>query len=203
MMENFTEPELSDPTEETSSEVASTPAHPRSVGQILWGLLRDVLETVVPAIVLAFLITHFVGQQTLVLGQSMEPNLYEDQKLVVDKVSYHFRQPERGEIVVVDMGPDELPLIKRVIGLPGETLEIRNHRVLINGEILAETYLAVIMNQDYGPITIPAAHVFVMGDNRNVSLDSRMLGPISLDRITARAWLRVWPLEKAGLLDKE
>jgi len=202
-MENFTEPELSDPTEETSSEVASTPAHPRSVGQILWGLLRDVLETVVPAIVLAFLITHFVGQQTLVLGQSMEPNLYEDQKLVVDKVSYHFRQPERGEIVVVDMGPDELPLIKRVIGLPGETLEIRNHRVLINGEILAETYLAVIMNQDYGPITIPAAHVFVMGDNRNVSLDSRMLGPISLDRITARAWLRVWPLEKAGLLDKE
>ncbi len=202
-MEDFVESELSSTIEETPSETPSTPAPSRSVGQILWGLLRDVVETVVPAIVLAFLITHFVGQQTLVLGQSMEPNLYEDQKLVVDKVSYHFRQPERGEIVVVDMGPDELPLIKRVIGLPGETLEIKNHRVLINGEILAETYLAVIMNQDYGPITIPADHVFVMGDNRNVSLDSRMIGPVPLERITARAWMRVWPLEKAGLLDKE
>lgn len=201
-MESFTETEISDPTEDAALEAAPTP-RPRSVGRILLGLLRDVLETVVPAIVLAFLITHFIGQQTLVLGQSMEPNLYEDQKLVVDKVSYHFRQPERGEIVVVDMGPDELPLIKRVIGLPGETLEIKNHRVLIDGEVLSETYLAVIMNQDYGSLTIPAGHVFVMGDNRNVSMDSRMIGPIPLERIIARAWLRVWPLEKAGLLEKE
>lgn len=201
-MQTFSEPASLEFIENTPLE---EPARmPRSsVGQILWRLLYEVVCTVAPAIALAFLVTHFIGQQTLVLGQSMEPNLYEDQKLIVDKVSYRFRQPERGEIVVVDMGPDEVSLIKRVIGLPGETLEIKNHRVLIDGAVLPETYLTVIMNQDYGPIVIPDDHVFVMGDNRNVSMDSRMIGAIPLERIVARAWLRVWPPEAVGLLDQE
>lgn len=171
-----------------------------SLGRIALKLMRDVLETVLPAILLAFLITHFVGQRTLVLSCSMEPNLHENQQLIVDKLTYHFRQPERGEIVVIDMGEDEIPLIKRVVGLSGETLEIKNNRVLIDGQVLSEPYLAEAYQRDYGPVTIPKDSVFVMGDNRNNSKDSRIIGPVAIDRIVSRAWVRVWPFEDIGLL---
>ena len=158
------------------------------------------LETVIPAVIIALLITHFVGQRTVVLSQSMEPNLHENQQLIVDKLSYHLRQPERGEIVDLEVEESEIPYIKRVVGLPGETLEIRNNRVLIDGEVLSEPYLADVIQRDYGPIHIPEDHVFVMGDNRSYSRDSRVIGPIPIEHITARAWITVWPPEDAGLL---
>ena len=182
------------------NEEYSTRPNSDSLGRTALKLMRDVLETVLPAIILAFLITHFVGQRTLVLSCSMEPNLHENQQLIVDKLTYHFRHPERGEIVVIDMGEGEIPLIKRVVGLPGETLEIKDNRVLIDGQVLSESYLAEAYQHDYGPFTIPADSVFVMGDNRNNSRDSRMIGPIALDRIVSRAWVRVWPVEDIGLL---
>jgi len=169
-------------------------------GRAILRFFREVLETVLPAIVLAFLITHFVGERTVVLGQSMEPNLHQDEQLIIDKLSYRFRQPARGEIVVVAMGEGEIPLIKRVVGLPGETLQIENNRVLIDGETLSEPYLGNIVQRDYGPITVAEGHVFVMGDNRNYSRDSRSIGAVTLDRIIARAWVRVWPFEEMGLL---
>jgi signal peptidase I len=199
-MRDFDEPNAAKTVEPSSSEEDSTMTQSDSIGRIALKLARETLGTVLPAIVLAFLITHFVGQRTLVLSCSMEPNLYENQQLIVDKLTYHFRQPERGEIVVIDMGEGEISLIKRVIGLPGETLEIKNNRVLIDGQVLSEPYLAEAFQRDYGPVTIPEDTVFVMGDNRNNSRDSRMIGPIAIDRIVSRAWVRVWPVEDIGLL---
>jgi signal peptidase I len=204
-MRDFDEPNAANTVEPSSSEeyptmTRSEITHSDSFGRIALKLMRDVVQTVLPAIILAFLITHFVGQRTLVLSCSMEPNLYENQQLIVDKLTYHFRQPERGEIVVIDMGEGEIPLIKRVIGLPGETLEIKNNRVLIDGQVLSEPYLAEVYQHDFGPVTIPEGNVFVMGDNRNNSRDSRMIGPVALDRILSRAWVRVWPVEDIGLL---
>ena len=163
-------------------------------------LARDVLETVIPAVIIALLITHFVGERTVVLSQSMEPNLHENQQLIVDKLSYRFRTPERGEIVTLEVEDSEIPYIKRVVGLPGETLEIRNNRLLIDGEVLSEPYLADVVQQNYGPIHIPEGHVFVMGDNRSYSRDSRIIGTIPIEHITSRAWITVWPLEDIGLL---
>ena len=84
--------------------------------------------------------------------------------------------------------------------MPGETLEIADNRVLIDGEVLSEPYLADVVQQDYGPIHIPKGHVFVMGDNRSFSRDSRIIGPVPIENITSRAWITVWPLEDAGLL---
>lgn len=133
----------------------------------------------------------------------MEPNLYADQQLIVDKVTYHFRTPERGEIVVIDVDESEIPYIKRVVGLPGETLEIKNGQVWINGAALAEPYLAEIHQRDYGPFQVPEGHIFVMGDNRNNSRDSRSIGPVAINRVLARAWARIWPLEKVGFLDAQ
>lgn len=204
-MQDFGKSDATNTVEPSSSEAYATMTRPEiapsdSIGRIALKLVRDILETVVPAILLAFLITHFVGQRTLVLSCSMEPNLHENQQLIVDKLTYHFRRPERAEIVVIDMGEDEIPLIKRVIGLPGETLEIKDNRVLIDGQVLSEPYLAEAYQRDYGPVTIPKDAVFVMGDNRNNSRDSRMIGTITLDRIVSRAWVRVWPFEDIGLL---
>ncbi|MGC9396614.1 MAG: signal peptidase I [Anaerolineae bacterium] len=204
-MEEFGKSNAANRAGPTSPEAYSTMMHSKithadSLGRSVLNLVRNVLETVLPAIVLAFLITHFVGQRTLVLSCSMEPNLHENQQLIVDKLTYHFRQPERGEIVVIDMGEGEIPLIKRVVGLPGETLEIKDNRVLIDGQVLSEPYLAEAYQRDYGPVTIPKDSVFVMGDNRNNSRDSRMIGAITLDRIVSRAWVRVWPVEDIGLL---
>ena len=173
----------------------------RTAGQVIRGLFRDLLETVVPAIVIALLITHFVGQFTYVLSQSMEPNLYENHRLIIEKVSYQFHGPRRGDIVVLDREDSPIPLIKRVIGLPGEKVEIRNNTLYIDGVITEEPYLAQQFQRDYGPITVPPLHILVMGDNRMVSHDSRAFGPVPIEDIRGRAWVRVWPFDQAGVLE--
>jgi signal peptidase I len=166
----------------------------------VWRSLREVLETIVPAILIAVLINVFLGQATRVDGQSMEPSLYTDQRVVVEKVSYRFHGPERFDVVVIklpDQG-DEL-LIKRVIGLPGELLEIRNGLVYIDDKLLEEPLVTQQTRTGrYGKTTIPPLHVFVMGDNRGHSNDSRSFGPVPIANILGRAWLSYWPLEEAG-----
>jgi signal peptidase I len=164
--------------------------------------LRNVLETIAPAIIVALLINLFVAQATRVYGQSMEPNLHSDQRLVVEKISYsswlHVRSPQRGDVVVVHVkGNDEL-LIKRVIGLPGDQVEIRNGRVFINRLPLKEPYVALPTSGDYGPVDVPPLHVFVLGDNRNFSNDSRAFGAVAMKDVVGRAWFTYWPPEAWG-----
>ncbi len=173
----------------------------RSIAGFVGRFLKEVIETILPGLVIAFLVTHFLGERTVVLGQSMEPNLYQNQQLIIDKLSYRFHGPQRGDIVVVEVRNSDIPYIKRVIGLAGEILEVQNNRVYIDGEVLSETYISEVMQGDFGPITIPDDHVFVMGDNRRSSRDSRTLGTIPIDDVLARAWFRVWPLEDFGLLN--
>ncbi len=192
-----TPPHLS---ENTESDIEYTDGS--TLGQTAGTLFKELVSTLIPALIIALLITHFVGERTLVLGQSMEPNLHQNQQLIVDKLSYHFRNPKRGDIVVVDVETSDIPYIKRVIGLPGETLEIKHNRVYINGQVLSEPYLFEVTQPDYGPVEIPPGHVFVMGDNRRHSRDSRVLGPIPLEHIMSRAWISIWPWEEFGLLSE-
>jgi len=167
---------------------------------MLYGLLVEIVDTVLPALVIAVLINLFVAQGTYVEGQSMEPNLHTDQRLIVEKVSYRLHGPQRGDIVVVRLPDHKVPLIKRVIGLPGERVEIREERVWVDGQLLDEVYLENIKQRPYGPLTVPDQHVFVMGDNRNSSNDSRFFGPVRYDQIWGRAWLSYWPLQEIGFL---
>ncbi len=174
---------------------------PRSgVGWSLLRGLREVLETVLPALLMALLINVFVGQATRVEGQSMEPNLHTDQRLVIEKVSYRFHGPERFDVVVLrqpDEG-DEL-LIKRVIGLPGETVEMRDGYVYINGEKLDEPFAdGETRSGRESTILVPPLHVFVMGDNRSHSNDSRSFGPVPIENLVGRAWVSYWPPELVG-----
>jgi signal peptidase I len=168
--------------------------------RMLWAWLLELGETVLPAIVIAVLINLFLAQATRVYGSSMEPNLHTDQRLVVEKVSYRLHAPRRGDVVVLrpERGPELL--IKRVIGLPGETLKIEKGLVYINGKPIEEPYLEYRSDRSYGPTTVPAGHIFVMGDNRGASNDSRVFGPVSLDRVVGRAWVSYWPLEQLGIV---
>jgi len=172
-----------------------------------WGrqgvrFLREVLETVLPAILIALLINVFIGQATRVEGQSMEPNLHTDQRLVVEKLSYRFHGPHRFDIVVLKLpNQGEDLLIKRVIGLPGETVEIKDGHVYIDGVLLNEPFTSEETRPGrHNQITVPPLHVFVLGDNRGRSNDSRSFGPVPIENIVGRAWLSYWPIEDVGVV---
>lgn len=171
--------------------------------------LRELLGMLVyMGIVLAatFFIITFVGQRTHVSGESMENTLADGDQLIVDKLTYRFRDPERFDIIVFPFQYKENTYyIKRIIGLPGETIQISDGDIYINGTILKESYGREVM-KDAGiaadQITLGEDEYFVLGDNRNRSSDSRdpSVALIHREDIVGRAWLRIWPLDSFGVL---
>jgi len=184
-------------------EESETGQEPHSPGlRVLRWLLREVAETVIPAVVIALIINLFLAQATQVLGQSMEPNLHTAQRVVVEKVTYRFfHGPRRGDIVVIDLPEQTEMLIKRVVGLPGETIKVHGGEVYIEGEPIEEPWTVNPGGSNYGPQTIPPLYVFVMGDNRGASNDSRSFGPVLIDHIVGHAWFSYWPPEYVGLVE--
>ena len=172
-------------------------------------VMRELLGMLIyVGIVLAitFLIITFVGQRTHVSGESMENTLDDGDQLIVDKLTYRFHDPERFDIIVFPFRyKDNTYYIKRIIGLPGETVQIVDGEIYINGELLEESYGREVM-QDAGlaaePITLGDDEYFVLGDNRNYSSDSRdpSVALIHRKEIIGRAWLRIWPLNSFGIL---
>ena len=153
------------------------------------------------------LIIRFVGQRTEVSGHSMEDTLDDGDNLIVDKLTYRFRDPVRYDIIVFPYKyKEDTYYIKRIIGLPGEMVQItKEGNILINGEILEESYGREVMKSPgiaADPIILGEDEYFVLGDNRNASADSRdpSVGVISGKDIVGRAWLRIWPLNKFGIL---
>jgi signal peptidase I len=156
-------------------------------------MLRDLVETMV-LVAIAFLVVNALIGRFRIEQVSMLPNLHEGEYVIVDKVSYTFRQPERGEIVVLrNPSPGQPDLIKRVIGLPGETIEVRGGQVHVDGQPLTEPYIAQPMGREYPPTTLQAGQYFVMGDNRGNSSDSREFGPRPSSDFVGRAWIIYWP----------
>lgn len=162
---------------------------------------RETVDTLLPAVIIAVLINLFLAQATQVVGQSMEPNLHTSQRIIVEKVTYRFHGPRRGDIVVIRMPNQPDLLIKRVMGLPGETIEVRNGEVYINGERIEEPWPVNHGGGNYGPVTIPPLQVFVLGDNRGASNDSRSFGPVPIQYIVGQAWLSYWPPQYLGFIE--
>lgn len=173
-------------------------------------VIKEIITTslyVLLVLCLSYLFITFVGQRTEVQGSSMEATLSNGDQLIVDKISYRFRDPKRYDIIVFPFRyEDNTFYIKRIIGLPGETIQIDGEgNIWVNGEILEESY-GREMIRDPGiaaePITLGEDEYFVMGDNRNNSSDSRVeaVGNIHRNEIIGRAFIRIWPLSKFGIL---
>jgi len=164
------------------------------------------IKTIGLSLLLAFGIRTFIAEARYIPSGSMEPTLQINDRLIIDKVGYRFGDPERGDIVVFDPTDTLLQqnfrdaFIKRVIGLPGETVEVKGGRVFVNGRPLEEDYIAAKPDYQWGPEVVPEAAYLVLGDNRNSSYDSHYWGFVPRDRIIGRAVVRFWPLERAGTI---
>jgi signal peptidase I len=176
--------------------VEQAPSAQTSIGTTLRHMAREAFQIMAPALVLALVVHLFLAQATVVYGQSMEPNLHAQQRLIVDKLSYRLHSPQRNDIVVVDLPSMEEMLVKRIVALPGETVEVRRGVVYVNGTPIPELYPHDMTAYDMAPILLGPLSYFVMGDNRGNSNDSRSFGPITRDEVVGRVWLRYWPLEK-------
>jgi signal peptidase I len=183
------------------------PVHARTGGGRSWTQLGgEWLGILIGALVLAVVIKTFVAQTFYIPSPSMERTLLVNDRVLVNKLAYRVGTVHRGDIVVFKRPPKEVDtsitdLIKRVVGLPGETIESRNGVVYINGKALSEPYLQPGMpTNDLPPTVVPADHYFVMGDNRTNSFDSRRFDAIDESYLVGRAELRIWPVDRiAGL----
>lgn len=175
-------------------------------------IFRELMGWIVYILIIVGLTTviiTFVGQRTRVSGQSMEPTLHDGDNLIVDKISYRFRDPKRYEIIVFPYKYEEKTYyIKRIIGLPGERVQVIDGYVYINGEQLDEHYGKEVMETsgiaDH-EITLGDDEYFVLGDNRNHSSDSRdaSVGILKREDLMGRAWVRIWPLNRIGVVQHE
>ena len=183
--------------------------------QKLGSFLLDILQTVVLALSIFVISYLFVLQPHQVRGSSMYPNFENDEYLLTDKISYRLRTPERGEVIVFKAPPsepcaqEECEYIKRIIALPGETINISENRYYVNSVQLKENYLPLGTSTEPGAILSPGRTIkleddeyFVSGDNRTYSRDSRAFGPIKQNSFVGKAWLRYWPMSKLGLIPK-
>lgn len=160
---------------------------------------RELVETIVLTLVTYFLVRTFLFETYRVVGQSMDPTLEQDERLIVSKLSYRLHEPQRGDIIVFhDTQDRSRNLIKRIIGLPGEVLRIEQGKVFINDRLLDDSYIPNFSPYSQPPTAIPEGQYFVMGDNRNNSSDSRSWGTLPAGSIVGKATFTYWPLRLWG-----
>ena len=163
--------------------------------------LLDILETVGLAVVL-FLAINTISARVRVDGYSMRPTLENGEFVLVNRMAYKFGQPERGDIIVFRSLNAPEDLIKRVIGLPGETVRVESGKVYVDDVLLAEAYIAAAPIYA-GTYTVPDGHLFVLGDNRNDSSDSHSWGSLPVDNIVGKAVLVYWPFSNFMVIQHE
>ncbi|TCP70680.1 signal peptidase I [Baia soyae] len=155
---------------------------------------RDWAIALIAALALALLIRGFVLEPFHVSGPSMQDTLASNDKVMVNKLIYKVRDPKQGEVVIFH-SKDKVDLIKRIVALPGETVEVKNNQLLVNGKEVKESYLgSSTKTTDFAPVKVPNGQVFVLGDNRSNSTDSRVFGPVSTSEIVGKASFVYWPM---------
>jgi len=160
-------------------------------------MLRELLETVISAGLIAFFIITFIGQVTVVKGASMESTLHNKERLIANKISYRFEPPKSGDIVIFRPPLDtKRNYIKRVIGIPGDSIKIEEGKVFVNDQAVDESYVEFRSYENMPTITVPKDSYFVLGDNRPNSSDSRYWGFVPRKNVIGKAWAVFWPINK-------
>lgn len=193
-------------TEQPPESNASAKPAPKSTWRGIW----ENVQILLIALILALLIRSFVAEPRYIPSDSMVPTLLVNDRLVVEKISYRLRPPEYGDIVVFEppqalqerfkVAKDQA-FIKRVIGTPGQTIEVRENAVFVNGKPLNEPYIAEPPSYRMLPVQVPPDSIFVMGDNRNNSNDSHVWGFLPQKNIIGRAWFRFFPFNRMGVIE--
>lgn len=196
-----------------SPTTPSTEAPPAAAGRRALGCLLEIVETVVLTAVIFFVLQTFVAQPFKVEQVSMMNTIEEGQYILVDKLTPHFDGYHRGDIIVFSPPPNAeiqagKPYIKRIVGIGGDRITLQNGRVVVNGTPLDEPYLFSLggtsqpttAHSDQSSWVVPVGELFVMGDHRERSADSRDFGPIEVSSVVGRAWLRYWPIDTLGVL---
>ncbi|MBI5879869.1 MAG: signal peptidase I [Chloroflexi bacterium] len=182
---------------EPSVPAIPVPASPWSGARIF---IRETVETIALTLII-FLVIRAGVQNFRIEGQSMEPNFHDGQYLLVSKIDYMIGKPQRGDVVVfIAPTNQEKDFIKRVIGLPGETVEIRDGRITINGRELPQNYTVNTGTYSYGPVKVGDEELFVLGDNRNYSSDSHSWGMLPQKDLIGKAWVSYWPPPQWGII---
>ncbi len=164
------------------------------------GIVREFAITLAVAVAIVLTVLNTV-QYSLVDGTSMQPSLENQQRVIVSKIAYNFKSPQRGDIAVVQPPfKTEKPFVKRIIGLPGDTIEIKSGSVYVNGVKLTEPYIKAHPEYTMKPTKVPDNSYFVLGDNRNDSTDSHYGWTVPRQNIIGEVWLRVWPLDALGIV---
>ncbi|MGL4738559.1 MAG: signal peptidase I [Cellulosilyticaceae bacterium] len=182
--------------------------HEKRIGNKSKHALRwcELLKEILMAVLVVMMFTQFVGSHSVVPTGSMIPTIEIGDHLITNKIPYYYRDPQRGEVVV--FGHEGEYLVKRVVGMPGDEIDIRDNKVWVNGHPLDEsnyiyiwdsTWQVVGVGMDY-PLTIPEDHYFMLGDNRPDSLDSRYFGPISRAQVVSKAMWCIFPISKIGVI---
>lgn len=183
----------------------------RNLLKSLWLFFLDFIETIVIALAIFVVVYRFLFQPHQVRGNSMFDNFHDGEYLLTDKIDYRFHEPSRGDVVVFKAPKNEdYDYIKRIVGLPGDQVSIKDGQVWINSEKLDESgYLDPriitrpgMFTEEGEIITVPIGSYFVMGDNRNNSSDSRDWGPVPIENIVGKAWVRYWPINELGVIKK-
>ena len=175
----------------------------QAISEFFW----EMVKVAIISLVIILPVRYFLIQPFYVKGASMEPNFYDHEYLIIDEISNRFKEPQRGDIVVFKYPNDTKQyFIKRVISLPGEKVKIDNNQIYINGTRLNEPYLApntetVLALRGYGDVELGSDEYFLLGDNRNESLDSRIFGPVKRDLIVGRTWIRGWPFNRVTVFN--
>jgi signal peptidase I len=172
----------------------------KNTGKLIW----EIIKIVAIALILSWILRKYVVEARVIPTGSMLPTIQLQDRVIVDKFFFkYFDHIREGDIIVFRPPPTAHAtedFIKRVIGLPGDTIEVKNHIVFVNGKALNESYLQEQPNENYGPVTVPQNSLFVMGDNRNNSADSREWGFLPIENVSGRTLFRYWPINHIGAL---
>lgn len=191
--------ELDAPEEQKESEITEKEESQPTLTAA--DVIKTWIKTTLATVALFLFLITFVVQGFSVYGSCMEPNLRTGERVLGNKLIYRFTTPSRGDIIVFRYPKDpSKTYIKRVIGLPGETIEIRQGHVFINEKPLKEPYVINTPHDSYGPVYVEPGKFFVMGDYRDQSNDSRYWGELPIRNVEAKAWIRYWPVRRATLV---